>query len=98
MASCLPRKFLFQELLPRTSLGRFISPLFPPSLSTCPTRHTTDSQILGTLVFEVYYVLRNYGGELGEWRQSFHDLTTGGSGLRSEKPAPAAGVVTQSAV
>ncbi len=44
--------------------------------------------ILGTLIYEVYYVLRNYGKDMGVWRQSFHDLTTGGV-PRSEKPSAA---------
>lgn len=42
---------------------------------------------MGTLIFEVYYVLRNYGGDISVWRQSFHDLTTGGVSRRTEKPA-----------
>lgn len=62
-------------------------------LPHCPTRDATNTQIMGTLIFEVYHVLRNYGSDISVWRQSFHDLTSGGvprsSEKRSEVPAPA---------
>ncbi|BEJ13684.1 hypothetical protein CspHIS471_0308580 [Cutaneotrichosporon sp. HIS471] len=53
--------------------------------------------VLGTLIFEVYYVLRNYGKDMSVWRQSFHDLTTGGM-PRGEKPAAPPATVASSAV
>ncbi|BEI82754.1 hypothetical protein CcaverHIS002_0306220 [Cutaneotrichosporon cavernicola] len=55
--------------------------------------------VLGTLIFEVYYTVINYGKDMSVWRQSFHDLTTGGM-PRGEKPpaAPPVNVASSSAV
>ncbi|GMK56686.1 hypothetical protein CspeluHIS016_0305260 [Cutaneotrichosporon spelunceum] len=33
--------------------------------------------VLGTLIYELYYVIRNHGRDTAAWRQSFHDLSTG---------------------
>lgn len=49
---------------------------------------------MGTLIYEVYHVLRNYGGDISVWRQSFHDLTTGGAPRSTEKRGETPAVTT----